>query len=395
MNLFFSGHKVSMARIYKIYTLLVLIFCLPVFFIKSALGAYTNQTDEDGVIYPSNYHTKREVEKNNEYRDPDAYKVRFRPIGNDPKRDPLNQSYEEWLEESREDLQMEKDMDEKYETFIKEISPLIFSLGHKELTPEMKDLFANIPANSLGAVGNQFAPKGPIDVERAQEARDPFGTESEPEEEILGHDIGLNIDMQEPGNKTDELMGMAYDALRAGQVEGAAALYQQVIGMEPEHEQALFGLATTYHRSGQFEAARENYITLLSKDPNNWPALNNLMVLAGEEAPEDALKELKKLEMINPEFSPIAAQIGIIYLRLNNPEEAVKYLTRAIILSPDNLAYRYNLAVVLDNGGYKQQAARLYQQLLEAHGRGESLPESVQRIRERLAFITSSPIMVR
>jgi tetratricopeptide (TPR) repeat protein len=183
--------------------------------------------------------------------------------------------------------------------------------------------------------------------------------------------------------------------MQMGQAEGAVSIYEKILLDDPNNNDALFGMATTYHRMGQFDEARDTYIKILTKDPNNWDALNNLMVLAGEEAPIDALKELTALELLNPEFGPIPAQIGLIYLRLNKTDEAIKNLTRAIILSPSNLAYRYNLAVILDHAGHKKQAARLYKLLLKANNMGYKLPESPQRISERLAFIASSPIMVR
>ena len=372
---------------------LLLPSCLVFVAISSAGYAYQSKIEEDGVIYPSNIQNKKVLQKDDGQVSPeDAYKMKYVPLGNDPTIDPLSHNYEQWLEEMRNNTNTKADVDEDYEKFVKEVGPLLFSLGYNEMSPDVKDLLAKIPANSLDPVGSQFLPEGPIDVEREAAGVDPFEGKPEAEETVLGRDVGLNITVSEPSKKSEELMALAYDAMKLGQMEGAAELYEKVLEKDSENKEALFGLAATYHRMGQFDEAREVYVQLLTDDPNNWSAMNNLMLLAGEESPEDALKELKELELINPEFSPIPAQIAVIYIRLNKAEEAIKYLTRAIILSPDNLAYRYNLAVILDHSGFKAPAARLYNQLLQAAKEGKELPESVHRIRERLDFINSSPL---
>jgi len=104
----------------------------------------------------------------------------------------------------------------------------------------------------------------------------------------------------EENKKTDadsvisHLIEDGYKALKLGQSEVATMLFEQVLQESPDNHYALFSLATIYQNSGQTDEARKLYTHLLSIDPSNQQALNNFLVLVGENAPEDAILELKK-----------------------------------------------------------------------------------------------------
>ena len=65
-------------------------------------------------------------------------------------------------------------------------------------------------------------------------------------------------------------------------------------------------------------------------------------------------------------------------------------MLRAVALSPENLTYRYNLAILMDKQKNYDEAARLYRQLIEASQRGEVIPGNVSNIQQRLTFISSN-----
>jgi Tfp pilus assembly protein PilF len=178
--------------------------------------------------------------------------------------------------------------------------------------------------------------------------------------------------------------------LLAGQLAASSTIYKEILEKDPNNKDALFGLATAYHKNSQFDQARDIYTKILEKDHNNKEVLNNFLVLVSEEAPEDALIELQKLERINSDFSPIPAQIAMIYLKMNNPQKAERYLRRAVILSPDNITYKYNLAITSDRLENHRQAIRLYRQIVEAVQNGAVIPGSIENIQERLTFLEES-----
>ncbi len=261
------------------------------------------------------------------------------------------------------------------------------------LSGKTRDFLEQVPADSLYEGSRALKPQETVSIEHGS-FNNPFaGTEGETQDPTIGKDHELEISVKKKDMTERELLHSARTAMQTGQLETAITLYRQALDFSVKNETddypALFGLATAYHRNGQLSQARSIYMDLITRDQNNWPAMNNFLILASEESPEEALKELKALEKHNPEFAPIPAQVGMIYLQQDNAEQAAKHLTRAVILAPENIRYRYNLALVLDNLGETKLAAKLYTQLLEASFKGTELPESPNKIRNRLFEISS------
>lgn len=234
-----------------------------------------------------------------------------------------------------------------------------------------------LPAN----IGKPKAkPEGPFEVERA---KDVSG--------VITHEaMGIKIAVSKPAVNLDYELEKAYEALSAGQPSMAIQIYKNILENDPNNKGALFGLATTFHRSGQLDQARTYYTKLLALDPNHRDGLNNFLVLIADEAPEEALVKMAELETRNPDFSPIPAQMAVIYQRLGNTDKATEKMFRAIELSPENLVYRYNLAIMLDRQKKYDEAARLYKQLVQSAMRGEVIPGNLQKIQQRLTFIGSN-----
>jgi len=190
----------------------------------------------------------------------------------------------------------------------------------------------------------------------------------------------------------DDLIEQASLAFKLGHIEVATSFYENILDIDKNNISALMGLATILHQSGVMIEAKKLYTRLLSLDPGNQHALNNFLALVGEESPDKALKELRKLESINPLMSIIPAQMAMIYSNKNDYEMAIKYFNKAQILSPDSVNYRYNLAILLDKMGDKNNAIKLYRQLVRDHEDNHSLPGSVETIKNRLIYLGSSKV---
>ncbi len=226
---------------------------------------------------------------------------------------------------------------------------------------------------------------GPVDITHVRK------NALEDETEIKKHNgVGIQMSVKQPKANISRLLEDAYNELLAGDQEGAVSKYRQVLDVQPSNKLALFGLATTYHRAGQINLARPLYGKLLAIDPYNVEGLNNFLVLLTDEDPADALAELGKLEKSHPGFSPIPAQMAIIYQKMGDYAQAVDKMNIAIGLSPENLKYRYDMAVILDKKGDWADAAILYQQLLTASERGEKIAASPEEIQQRLTYIQSN-----
>lgn len=212
-----------------------------------------------------------------------------------------------------------------------------------------------------------------------------------PKQKIESFDaVGLSIKVQRPGLDTNFELNRAYTALNSGDTTLAAQTYKNILSTEPRNEDALFGLAATYHRIGDLERARPYYAQLLKVNPNHREGLNNFLSLVSSEAPQEALAELERLEQRNPDFSPIPAQQASLLSKSGFPEQAREKMLRAIELAPDNLTYKYNLAVMLDRQGKYLDASALYRLLIDAALKGQKIPSSLDVIQKRLNFIATN-----
>lgn len=252
------------------------------------------------------------------------------------------------------------------------------------LSSQSKAIINNIPAISDAEPVRKKG--GPVDIYREREIPE-FGGDVQVNSV---ESKGIKVDVKRRSVDVTYDLEKAYDALIAGNSEAAIEIYQGILTNDPQNKEALFGLASTYHRVGQLEMARSLYGKLLQIAPRHRDGLNNFLVLLGEEAPEEALRQMEQLEKENPSFSPIPAQMAVIYKKLNQNDRAIDKMYRALALTPENITYRYNLAIMLDKAGEREKAAHLYQQVLTAHEKGEAIPTEAEKIQQRLTFIRSN-----
>jgi tetratricopeptide (TPR) repeat protein len=268
-------------------------------------------------------------------------------------------------------------------------APENFVVQEPMLSPETKRIFRKTPSN----MGVTESASGSLAIQRGK-----FDAEFEGDESILNNEkeasgVKPKYEIKVEDTKTVEneisMLDKGLKALVTGQYEGAIAIYKSVLVKQPKNRDALFGLATAYHKAGQRTQARQAYSDLLSKYPNFQDGLNNFLMLASEEAPKDALAELEQLSVRNPNFAPIFAQKASIYNKMGDQDKAVANFIKALLIEPDNLSYKYNLATIYDQSGNRQKARSLYSQLLEASYKGKPLPVGRQQISERLEILSA------
>jgi len=254
------------------------------------------------------------------------------------------------------------------------------SFAEENLSAQSLNTFQNIETKA-----RQNSAK-PAKTRKIEIRRDEHDTGLEPFE-ARSEKSGVSIKIEKYRENIPELNTRAYRALMMGQIEAAVAIYKKALIVDAKNQTALFGLAAAYQKSGQADHARKIYDRLLELYPSNQEATNNFLALAGEESPREALLQMKRLDAANPNSSPVAAQIGMLHHQLQENEQAIGYLRRAVSLSPESPVYRYNLAVILDQMGNKASATELYRSLLDDHYKGVPIPGSVQQIQDRLIFL--------
>ena len=131
-----------------------------------------------------------------------------------------------------------------------------------------------------------------------------------------------------PGSIEDGIksaVAAAAEALAAGDLGRAAQTFGMVLQQQPEHTGALLGLARTYLKAGEAEHAQTTL---------------NLL-------PEDARK--------GEDYGSIVAALKLAAEAAGLSEQAA--LEQAVLANPDDHQARFELAVVLNAGGQKLEAA--------------------------------------
>jgi tetratricopeptide (TPR) repeat protein len=200
--------------------------------------------------------------------------------------------------------------------------------------------------------------------------------------------VGNAVTVRRVSQAAQDTVGSGYNALIRGEYDTALGFYDQALKQEPSSVLALLGRGAALQKLGRKEEARQSYDRALKANPGNREALTNLTALEGERAPGDALARLIDLEREYPNFSPVKAQIGLIYARLENFDGALEYFRRALVVTPDAPLYMYNMALVLDRLGRGEQAVTFYERVLNAMSGGRSIPElSAADIQRRVTFL--------
>ena len=200
--------------------------------------------------------------------------------------------------------------------------------------------------------------------------------------------VGNAVRVRTVSQAAQDTVGTAYSALVRGEYDTALGFYDRALKQEPNSVLALLGRGAALQKLGRKEEARVAYDRALKVDPQNREALSNLTGIESERAPGDALTRLMELEREYPGFSPIKAQIGLAYARMDNLEGALDYLRRAVMITPTATLYQYNIALVLDRMGRREQAVEAYDQVLGSMSAGRALPEiSVADVQRRLTFL--------
>ncbi len=200
--------------------------------------------------------------------------------------------------------------------------------------------------------------------------------------------VGNAVQVRQVSRDAQDSGRAGYTALLRGEYDTALGFYDQTLQQEPNSILALLGRGASLQKRHRFDEAQASYDKALKIDPENREALTNMTTIIGERAPAEALSRLLDLEKTYPAFSPIKAQIGLIYAKMGTLDPALDYLRRAVDLTPDSAMYVYNLALVLDHMGLRDQAIAAYNNVLSAAALGRAPPELVPtEIERRVRFL--------
>jgi predicted O-linked N-acetylglucosamine transferase (SPINDLY family) len=208
--------------------------------------------------------------------------------------------------------------------------------------------------------------------------------------------------------KTADALELALQHQQAGRFPQAQALYQEILGREPNQPQALhllgvlaraagrldiaadligravradasvpdhhYDLGLTYAMQGRLDDAIASFRRALALNPDHLMAqtdLGNIHLQQGRM--EEAAACYEAALTLNPHSAETYLNLGITFLSRNRLDEAVQHLQRSIEIHPGNALAHYNLGFVLNELGRVEEAAAHFQEALR---RAPGIPEA-------------------
>jgi Flp pilus assembly protein TadD len=192
-----------------------------------------------------------------------------------------------------------------------------------------------------------------------------------------------------------ELMTLAVEYHKAGELRLAEPLYRQALQLEPGNAHALHLLGLLAHQTGhndiaitlirqaiaanpspaafhsslgaalrgvgQASEAMARFAEAIRIDPNHVDAHNNLGVLLMEQGRlDEALSAYTQAVQINPDYVDAHYNRGIALMTLGRLEQAVASYAEALRLSPDHVEAHNNLGNALEELGQLPEAIASY-----------------------------------
>lgn len=187
---------------------------------------------------------------------------------------------------------------------------------------------------------------------------------------INGKNSGKKIDIKVKSAK-DSKEGLssidvrnAYDCFMDRQYELAVLYYKSALKNNPKNNEAKFGLATAYYMLMQYDQAIDIYSDLIIHNYAREKVVNNLLFALRHKSYKEALDILLDVNDNSKGYSDILAQIGLIYMQIDDINKALTALNRANELAPSNALVSYNLGIAYDKQNNYDYAKHFYEQAL-------------------------------
>ncbi|MCY3759820.1 MAG: tetratricopeptide repeat protein, partial [Gemmatimonadetes bacterium] len=188
-----------------------------------------------------------------------------------------------------------------------------------------------------------------VDLDNSAEAREQF--------RLLARRYPLRVDPRR---------NLANLHLEEGRIEEAAALFEEIVELEPTAASSHYGLAGALRLAERLEAARDSYLKALELDPGHFEAGYHLAVLYQQEGRwREAERLYLQLLEQRPGHDDVRNNLGYSYLRQRQFQAAAAEFSHVLDGNPDHVLARRNLAFAYEGLERYREAVREYERLIE------------------------------
>lgn len=159
------------------------------------------------------------------------------------------------------------------------------------------------------------------------------------------------------------LLARALEIHRAGRLDEAAAIYEQLLTEDPGNADASHLLGLVRLRHHDFDGAIRLIGDALARDPANPIYHGNLgNVLKDAGRPTEAIAAYRRALDIDPSYGEIHNNLGYLLQSSGKTEEAILHYRKAIVLRPANHRAHYNLGNALFATGKSEEAVAAFRE---------------------------------
>lgn len=187
---------------------------------------------------------------------------------------------------------------------------------------------------------------------------------------------------QRPSRKQQLILLEAQLLAERGMQEEVFDFLDAAVDEDPENIELLYFRAMTGQRFDRLDILEADLRRVIDIDPENADALNALGYTLTDQTDrhEEALVLIEKALSIKPDEAAFIDSMGWVQYRLNNYEEALVHLRRALeLFQNDEVAA--HLGEVLWVTGEEEEAVRVWQEALELAPDSEILKDVILRLR--------------
>ena len=171
---------------------------------------------------------------------------------------------------------------------------------------------------------------------------------------------------KESNLKVNEIFSLAIQNHKKKNIEEAKKLYNQVLKIDPSHENANINIGAIFQELRQFKKAKNCYEKVIENSPNNTQAYTNLGVIFKKlQNNEKAIKCFEKAIKINSDYLDAHINLGIIFQELKEYEKSQKSYKKVIQIDPNNIIVQNNLGLILLEIGEFEKAKNYFEKIIE------------------------------
>jgi predicted O-linked N-acetylglucosamine transferase (SPINDLY family) len=162
-----------------------------------------------------------------------------------------------------------------------------------------------------------------------------------------------------------ETLARGWKQHQAGDLQGAARVYRQVLSDDPCHAGAHYLLGAVAQTLGRLDDAVASYREALRYQPEYVEVLNNLGVALSQQGRlDEAADLLGRALRARPEHAEAHFNLGVVLAKQERLEEALAHYRQALIYKPDYAEAHNGLANALARLGRLDDAVAGYRQAL-------------------------------